>query len=357
MRATTIEGIHEPTGGHVPALRTPIRIALVALATVPAAAVAQSTTPDPPAVVFPAGTIPAGVLIEGVDVSGLAGLDARQRVYEQFVTGRRAPIPVTFAGKGFTIAPDAVGYRADVDKAINAAFQQAPAPGTWVDLPVAESVNRSRLRGVLTWRATQYALAGRDAAVTLKGLTPVVRKARVGVRIDVPKSVALLAPVFGETRPAAPYALVSRRVRPSVTSVGPVIVIQKRTFKLRLYQGTTKPGGTVMKRVRTYPIAIGQPQYPTPTGNFSVIQKQVNPTWFPPDSPWAAGLEPVPPGGSNPLGTRWIGTSAPAIGMHGTPNPSSIGSMASHGCVRMYMGDVENLYRRVAIGTPVFIRN
>jgi lipoprotein-anchoring transpeptidase ErfK/SrfK len=347
----------DPTGGPVPALRIPIRIALVVLVAAPAAAVAQTSAPNPPAVEFPAGTIPAGVLVEGVDVSGLAGLDARQRVYEQFVAGRRAPMPVTFEGKGFTIAPDAVGYRADVDRAIMSAFQQAPVPGTWVDLPVAESVNRAKLRDVLTWRATQYSVAGRDAAVTLKGLTPVVRKARVGVQIDVPKSVALLAPTFGETRPAAPYALVSRRVRPTVTSVGPVIVIQKSAFKLRLYKGTTKRGGAVMKRIRTYPIAIGQPQYPTPTGNFSVIEKQVNPTWFPPDSPWAAGLEPVPPGGSNPLGTRWIGTSAPAIGMHGTPNSSSIGSMASHGCIRMYMGDVENLYRRVSIGTPVFIRN
>lgn len=351
----------------MPALRTSLRIALAVLAFAPAAGMAQSTTADPPVVAFPAGAIPSGVLIEGVDVSGLAGLDARQRVYDQLVAGRRAPMPVTFEGKGFTISPDAVGYRADVDTAILAAFQQSPVPGTWVDLPVSESISRSRLRDVLAWRATQYMVRGTNAAVVLKGLTPVVRRARVGVQIDVRRSVTLLAPTFGKPRPASPYALVSRRVRPSVTSVGAVIVIDKSTFKLRLYRGTTKklrlyrgttkPGGTVMKRVRTYPIAVGQPQYPTPTGNFAVIQKQVNPTWFPPDSPWAAGLEPVPPGGSNPLGTRWIGTSAPAIGMHGTPNPSSIRSMASHGCIRMLMSDVENLYGRVTIGTPVFIRN
>jgi lipoprotein-anchoring transpeptidase ErfK/SrfK len=344
----------------VPALRTMIRVALVALpvmAALPAAGIAQSTAPATPVVAFPDGTIPAGVLVEGIDVSGLAGLDARQRVYEQFVSGRRAAMPVTFGGKGFTIAPDAIGYRADVDAAIISAFQQAPPPGVRVDLPVNETISRAKLREVLTWRSTQYEVSGKDAAVTLAGLTPVVRRARLGVEIDVPKSVALLAPTFGEARPAAPYALVSRRVRPTVTSVGPVIVIDKSAFKLRLFRGTTKPGGTVMKRIRTYPIAIGQPQYPTPTGNYSVIQKQVNPTWFPPDSRWAAGLEPVPPGGSNPLGTRWIGTSAPAIGMHGTPNPSSIGSMASHGCIRMYMGDVENLYSRVSIGTPVFIRD
>ena len=87
-----------------------------------------------------------------------------------------------------------------------------------------------------------------------------------------------------------------------------------------------------------------------------MIQKQKNPTWFPPDSPWAAGLGPVPPGVNNPLGTRWIGTSAPAIGMHGTPSSGSIGSRASHGCIRMYIGDAERLYDLVDIGTPVYIR-
>jgi lipoprotein-anchoring transpeptidase ErfK/SrfK len=321
----------------------------------PAAATAQGQAA--PTVAFPDTTIPVGVTVGGVDVSGLAGLDARQRVYDQLVTPRRAPMPVTFEGKQFDIDPDAVGYRADVDAAILQAYQQAPAPGQVIDVPVTQAINQKKLREVLTWRATQYEVDGKDAAVAMRGLQPVIRRASLGTEIDVPKSVALLAPAFIAARPATPYALVTKKVRPSVTSVGPVIVIDKSGFKLRLYRGTTKPGGTLMKRIRTYPIAIGQPAYPTPTGNYTVIQKQVNPTWFPPDSPWAAGLGPVPPGPGNPLGTRWIGTSAPAIGMHGTPNPSSIGSMASHGCIRMYIGDVENLYPRVEIGTPVFIRS
>jgi lipoprotein-anchoring transpeptidase ErfK/SrfK len=266
-------------------------------------------------------------------------------------------MPVTAGGKQFTIAPDAVGYRADVDQAIVQAFQQAPAAGTTVDLPVVQAVDKQKLREVLTWRATQYEVGGKDAAVTLRGVQPIIRQARLGSEIDVPRSVALLTPAFTQPRPATPYALPVKRVRPTVTSVGPVIVIDKSSFKLRLYRGTTRPGGKVMKRIRSYPIAIGQSAYPTPTGNYSVVNKQVNPTWFPPDSPWAAGLGPVPPGPGNPLGTRWIGTSAPGIGMHGTPNPSSIGSMASHGCIRMYISDVENLYPRVEVGTRVFIRN
>lgn len=110
------------------------------------------------------------------------------------------------------------------------------------------------------------------------------------------------------------------------------------------------------KVVMTYRIAIGQPAYPTPTGDYEIIQKQVDPTWFPPDSPWAKGLGPIPPGPGNPLGTRWIGTSAPAIGIHGTYADSSIGTAASHGCLRMHIPDVEELYEEVSLGMKVSIR-
>lgn len=110
------------------------------------------------------------------------------------------------------------------------------------------------------------------------------------------------------------------------------------------------------KVVKKYGIAIGQPAHPTPTGDYEVIDMQVDPAWFPPDSPWAAGLGVVPPGPGNPLGTRWIGTSAPAIGIHGTYADSSIGTAASHGCMRMHIPDVEELYDQVSMGMPVSIR-
>ena len=109
------------------------------------------------------------------------------------------------------------------------------------------------------------------------------------------------------------------------------------------------------KRVFSAPIAIGQPAYPTPTGEYEVIAKIKNPTWVPPNSPWAAGLEPIPPGASNPLGSRWIGTSAPNIGFHATPMDSTVGHAASHGCMRMHRADVERLYDLIRVGTPVDI--
>jgi LysM repeat protein len=91
------------------------------------------------------------------------------------------------------------------------------------------------------------------------------------------------------------------------------------------------------KTIRSYPVGVGKSSTPTPTGSFSVIVKILN------------------PGGV--LGTRWMGLSAPGgnYGIHGTNNPPSIGGYVSNGCIRMYNHDVEELFPRVSIGTPVEI--
>lgn len=125
------------------------------------------------------------------------------------------------------------------------------------------------------------------------------------------------------------------------------IVVTLSKFRLALYRDG--------KVVKTFKVAIGAPGFATPTGSYHVVNKQVDPSWFPPDSPWAKGLGPIPPGPGNPLGTRWIGTSAPAIGIHGTYASGSIGTAASHGCIRMNIPDVEELYEEVAVGMPVIL--
>ena len=108
-------------------------------------------------------------------------------------------------------------------------------------------------------------------------------------------------------------------------------------------------------RVKTYPVAVGQSRYPTPTGALRVVRKERDPTWNPPDAPWAAELDTVPPGPGNPLGTRWIGLSIRSIGIHGTYATDSLGTQASHGCIRMSIPDVEELFEHLDVGTPVQI--
>ncbi len=110
--------------------------------------------------------------------------------------------------------------------------------------------------------------------------------------------------------------------------------------------------------IKSYPVATGQPAWPTPTGSFSIVNMQKDPTWLPPNSDWAKNATPIPPGTENPLGTRWMGTSAPGVGIHGVPpsEDSSIGSYASHGCIRMHNWDAVDLFGRVTVGMPVLIR-
>ncbi|GIN87674.1 hypothetical protein J6TS2_40600 [Heyndrickxia sporothermodurans] len=89
------------------------------------------------------------------------------------------------------------------------------------------------------------------------------------------------------------------------------------------------------KVVRTYPIGVGKMLTPTPKGTYTIINKQPN------------------PGG--PFGVMWMGLSKPHYGIHGTNNPSSIGKIVSHGCIRMYNQDVLALSKVVPIGTIVRI--
>jgi lipoprotein-anchoring transpeptidase ErfK/SrfK len=116
---------------------------------------------------------------------------------------------------------------------------------------------------------------------------------------------------------------------------------------LKLYDGR--------KLVRTFRVATGQSVFPTPAGVWRIVDKQRNPWWYPPASPWARGLKPIPPGPGNPLGTRWMALNASGVGIHGTNAPASIGYSASHGCIRMQVPEAEWLFQHVQLGTPVVI--
>ncbi|MCW2950496.1 MAG: L,D-transpeptidase family protein, partial [Thermoleophilia bacterium] len=125
------------------------------------------------------------------------------------------------------------------------------------------------------------------------------------------------------------------------------IVIDQSAHSLTLFRS-----GKVLK---SYPVAVGQPKFPTPNGSFKIVNMQKDPTWTPPDSVWAKGAKPIGPGAENPLGTRWMGIGG-SVGIHGTNSPSSIGFSVSHGCIRMQISDVEDLYDRVRVGTPVIVQ-
>jgi lipoprotein-anchoring transpeptidase ErfK/SrfK len=148
----------------------------------------------------------------------------------------------------------------------------------------------------------------------------------------------------------APLPVPFQTLEPKVTpeSIGHAIVIRRGDNRLLLYDGS--------QFERRFQVATGQSSYPTPLGHFEIVVKQRDPWWYPPEgSAWAQGKEPVPPGPGNPLGTRWMGLSAPYVGIHGTPDATSIGYSASHGCIRMRIPEAEWLFDHVEVGTQVFI--
>lgn len=297
---------------------------------------------------LPDGVIAAGVSIDGIPVGGLTVDVARRAVIDQRVTPRLAPLVLNLNGRRMSIKPSAAGYFVDLPQAIDTAltygrFVPITAP---VNVPLTQEVDRAQLRTVLAYRARDVEIAPVDAKRTFRNARPRVRPPRIGTLVDVPKAVPIVTDAL-LTRLTPEVALPARRVRPANMTVGMSVVVNRGRRVLSLYKE--------QKLVRTFRVAVGTPSYPTPRGLFSITQKQRNPTWYPPDSRWARGLGPVAPGAGNPLGTRWMGTSASAIGIHGTPSSWSIGTAASHGCIRMYIRDAEWLYEYVKLGTPVLI--
>ena len=128
-----------------------------------------------------------------------------------------------------------------------------------------------------------------------------------------------------------------------------VLIVNRGTFKLTLYKN--------LKQAKTYGIAVGQVGLDTPAGLYNIQNKAVNPAWHVPNSDWAGDLAGKVIAGddpSNPIKARWMGIYD-GVGVHGTSDDASIGSAASHGCIRMHIPDVEELYDEVPVGAPIYI--
>jgi len=101
--------------------------------------------------------------------------------------------------------------------------------------------------------------------------------------------------------------------------------------------------------IATFQVAVGADVTPSPTGEFKVVSRVENPTYYHPGTV-------IPAGKNNPVGTRWLGLSQKGYGIHGTNAPGSIGHAASHGCIRLRNSDVEKLFTMVQVGDTVKIR-
>jgi lipoprotein-anchoring transpeptidase ErfK/SrfK len=289
----------------------------------------------------PTRVIPAGVSVGGVRVGGLSAEPARLRVQTAFAR----PVSVAYQGRVLTVTPREVAAAISVDAAVSSAL--AATPRSDIALPVKYSHEKlDKLVSVLAHRYGRPARAARVTGATAAG--PTFASAKPGLAVDAKTMHAALVQLLQDgTR--APLQLLTHAVpaKRTVANFGPVIVITRGVNTLKLYDGR--------RLVRTFHVATGQSAYPTPGGVWRIVDMQRNPWWRPPTSDWARGLKPIPPGPSNPLGTRWMGLDASGVGIHGTNAPASIGYSLSHGCIRMQVPEAEWLFQHVQLGTPVVI--
>jgi hypothetical protein len=308
--------------------------ALLATFGVPFAYAQESTTPDPSV------PIADGVTIGGVSVGGLTAAEAAPLVRTWFAQ------PFTFALRGHTktATPWWVGGTPKVAAALASA--QTALPGAAVPLHIR--VDRTRLRAFVARLARAWHTPAVNSVARLRDLRPFITRPRPGYSVLKLETRLSIRQAFAAHQ-RGPLSVPYRVLRPRITrsNFGPAIVIRRGSHRLYLYRGS--------HYWRTFGVAVGMPQYPTPLGSFSIANKQRHPWWYPPHADWAAGASPIPPGPGNPLGTRWMGLSRGGVGIHGTPDSASVGYSASHGCIRMRIPEAEWLFERVRVGTPVFI--
>jgi lipoprotein-anchoring transpeptidase ErfK/SrfK len=289
----------------------------------------------------PQRAIAPGVVVAGVKIGGLTSEPARDRLRE--ATGR--PLRFGFDKQRWTVPADEFGTAAAVNDAIARALDAKRGE----DLDLAVDVDRRAVRAYTRRLAKKYRVDPVDAElVGLDGVRPIISTEKAGRAVRQRALERIIVKVLRHNvrdRIRVPV----RPLAPQVTEAeyGDVIVISRGANALYLYNSESL--------VRSFSVATGTAEYPTPSGRWTIVDMQRDPWWRPPASDWAKGLKPVPPGPGNPLGTRWMGLDASAIGIHGTPDAASLGYSRSHGCIRMAIPEVEWLFEQVGIGTPVLI--
>ena len=308
-------------------------------------------------VAAPAGAqlthIRAGMSAAGVDLSGLTVPEATAKLDAELAPRLVPDLLIGVAGRPWVLKMADAKLKLDSSRTAKRALY---AQAGLTQVPPAISHSHAAVAAFVADIAQRVGKPARDAKIKITLRHIYRQRSRPGRGLDV--AVAAKAIDAAIDDPAAPRVLHQplTRVRAKVNAndlarvYNTVITIDQAHFKLRLFKG--------LKFRKSYGVAVGQPAYPTPTGRFAIQSKQVNPTWSVPNSPWAGELQGTTvEGGSaaNPLKARWMGI-ANGVGIHGTGEDYSIGSRASHGCIRMHVADVIDLFKRVPMGTPVLIQ-
>lgn len=318
------------------------------------------------------GLVPKGVSVVGKDLGGMTEAQARTAIEDAVATPLLRPVTVTGDKKVWTLDPKGV-VAVDIDTMLADAYSPRrtatfvtrfthqlngdPLPA---DIKPAYSVDTTAIASWVAQTATQVDRKPTDA--TRKYVEHKykfkVTKCIYGATVDQTSSVQQIGTALtAETAlananraVALPIALAKPHVVESMFKTAIAVSIDR--CRIYLYKGD--------KLVKSYPCAPGQAAYPTPKGDFHIDTKLKNSPWINPGSAWAAKMPPVIAGGpDNPMGDTKIGINYPGVFMHSIPPGEfgSIGTHASHACMRMFPSDVHDLYKRVSLGDPVIIRD
>ncbi len=311
--------------------------------------------------------IAEGITGAGIDIGGLEEGEAREKLRQELAYDLERPLKVKYRGRSFTLKPEDAKIRTNVeamvDRAIDRSREGNPVSRSWrsitggevhEDIPVRVTYDKTAVTALVKRVKRKLDKPARDASVGFSGggVHPVA--GRNGKALDAGRLTSQIQATLVEPTSERVIRARVRTVKPDVTTdeladrYPKIVVVNKGNTTVTLYER--------LKPVRTYNVAVGSQGYPTPSGRFVIQNKQVDPVWNVPNREWAGELagRSIPPGPQNPLKARWMGIYNGA-GFHGTADIGSIGSAASHGCVRMAIPDIIELFDRVEVGTPVFV--
>jgi hypothetical protein len=308
-----------------------------------------------------------GVKIGHVDVGGLDRQQAAQRVQRRLVAPLQQTVKVKLGSETYRLPAEKLKIRADVNGMVDEAIDDSQSwgvpsrvfryvTGESVDDTVKPEVSYSdaAVRDFVDSVAKQVDRDPQDASVSPSGASLNVvpsENGRVLKQAKLKQSLETAIDNGGRNKLVKAHVVIDRpKVATSeVAKEYPTyLTLDRAGFTLRFWHD--------LKLVKSYSVAVGQAGLETPEGLYHIESKEVDPTWHVPESSWAGSLagQDIPPGPSNPIKARWMGIFNGA-GIHGTDETWSIGQAVSHGCVRMTIPDVEDLYDRVDVGTPIYI--
>jgi lipoprotein-anchoring transpeptidase ErfK/SrfK len=311
--------------------------------------------------------IAKGVTAGGIDIGGMSKAEARRVLHEKLAKPLTEPLIVKYGHRKFTLSAARAHLTTDIDGMVQEAIDKSRGgniisrsfrgiTGGSVDANVPSRVqfDEGAVRALVRRVKSKVDRQPQDATVqpNSSGLNTVPAKLGVAIRgrqLTRDVKAVLVRPDGNRTVIAQGKITKPKVTTDELASKYPsFIIVDRGSFKLRFFKN--------LKPAHTYPIAVGMQGLETPAGLYHIQDKQVNPSWHVPNSAWAGDLagKVIPPGPQDPIKARWMGFNGGA-GIHGTDVLGSLGSAASHGCVRMAIPDVEALYDQVDVGTPVFV--